>query len=631
MDVLDHTEYGNNKKQNTTVLLLSAVAFCLLLLRPLRTSWILAPTITAGLLYIGITAADNRRMKSAERIKEIPLAYACVVTAFLAFVFSVVWLRTRKLVSLDFFRWMDAAPILAAALVGAIGAVPFVRTMLNGISTSFMNRTASENLENGFKLNGEDRRLLVSTAIIAISLCSMCSPLYPFNDWVDANCFFTVGKSMLYGIVPYRDLYEQKGPLLYALYALTYPVSHTSFIGAWILEIIAAYFFLELSYRTFFIICGRKSPLFILLTAAIVYSVPAFLKGGSAEEFCLPLVMYTCYVGVCCVVQNRNMTGKEALLIGLTSGAVLWVKYSLLGVYIGFILIPAWRMIRSSQIGRLIRLLLIILGGVVLAAIPVLLYFAYNGALWDLWEVYFYNNIFIYGKASSVWRTLRGLLSGAASMLTYNDATVLIVLFALISFWKTEMRAMAIYLFLTFSFAFGMIYAGGINLKYYSEILCVFVPIGLAQLMRILPQIEMKKDQRKIIRVVLPLLFSIALLGTENHKMLMQRRDEMPQYIFARTISETPNATLFNYGALDIGLFTTADIVPSTRYFCMLNLPSEEMVQEMEHYMADGVTDYIVSRGLELDSPCYELIETVYFTDDGTEYPYYLYKNKELA
>ena len=168
--MLDHTEHGNNKKQNTTVLLLSAVAFCLLLLRPLRTSWILAPIITAGLLYIGITAADNRRMKSAERIKEIPLAYACVVTAFLAFVFSVVWLRTRKLVSLDFFRWMDAAPILAAALIGAIGAVPFVRTMLNGISTSFMNRTASENLENGFKLNGEDRRLLVSTAIIAISL-----------------------------------------------------------------------------------------------------------------------------------------------------------------------------------------------------------------------------------------------------------------------------------------------------------------------------------------------------------------------------------------------------------------------------------------------------------------------------
>jgi hypothetical protein len=61
----------------------------------------------------------------------------------------------------------------------------------------------------------------------------------------------------------------------------------------------------------------------------------------------------------------------------------------------------------------------------------------------------------------------------------------------------------------------------------------------------------------------------------------------------------------------------------------MLNLPSEEMVAEMEHYMRDGVTDYIVSRGLEVDSPCYRLLQTAEFTDNGTLYPYYLYGRTE--
>ena len=111
--------------------------------------------------------------------------------------------------------------------------------------------------------------------------------------------------------------------------------------------------------------------------------------------------------------------------------------------------------------------------------------------------------------------------------------------------------------------------------------------------------------------------------------MLFHKRAEMPQFVFAETLKDSPDATLFNYGALDIGLFTTADIVPSTRYFCMLNLPSEEMVAEMERYMADGVTDYIVSRGLEVESPCYTLLQTVYFPDNGTLYPYYLYKRSE--
>ncbi len=30
-------------------------------------------------------------------------------------------------------------------------------------------------------------------------ICSKSSPLYPYNDWVDVNCFFTMGRSMLHG------------------------------------------------------------------------------------------------------------------------------------------------------------------------------------------------------------------------------------------------------------------------------------------------------------------------------------------------------------------------------------------------------------------------------------------------
>lgn len=63
-------------------------------------------------------------------------------------------------------------------------------------------------------------RLLFSllAAGAALAVCSKSSFLYPLNDWVDVNCFFTVGRGMLHGLVPYRDLYEQKGT--YYLYRL---------------------------------------------------------------------------------------------------------------------------------------------------------------------------------------------------------------------------------------------------------------------------------------------------------------------------------------------------------------------------------------------------------------------------
>lgn len=73
--------------------------------------------------------------------------------------------------------------------------------------------------------------LSILAAAGVLLFCTKSSPLYPTNDWVDTNCFFTVGKSMFEGRVPYLDIYEQKGPLLYFLYGLCYLVSPTSFLG----------------------------------------------------------------------------------------------------------------------------------------------------------------------------------------------------------------------------------------------------------------------------------------------------------------------------------------------------------------------------------------------------------------
>lgn len=38
---------------------------------------------------------------------------------------------------------------------------------------------------------------------------------------------------MMNGKVLYRDIYEQKGPLLYVVYGLAWLISHDSFIGAY--------------------------------------------------------------------------------------------------------------------------------------------------------------------------------------------------------------------------------------------------------------------------------------------------------------------------------------------------------------------------------------------------------------
>ena len=89
---------------------------------------------------------------------------------------------------------------------------------------------------------------LLASAVLLL-LCSQCSPLYPTNVWVDANCLLTVGRVMKDGGVLYRDIYEQKGPTLYLINMLAAYIADTSFLGVYVMEVLLAAFFLFFSYK----------------------------------------------------------------------------------------------------------------------------------------------------------------------------------------------------------------------------------------------------------------------------------------------------------------------------------------------------------------------------------------------
>lgn len=108
--------------------------------------------------------------------------------------------------------------------------------------------------------------------------------LYPLNNGSDIQCFFTVGKGMMHGLVPYRDLVEQKGPLLYFLYGLASLVSSRSFFGVYLLEILSYTFFLFYSYKivTLFFQPAVSNYFYIAapLMALVSFVSPSFFTAG---------------------------------------------------------------------------------------------------------------------------------------------------------------------------------------------------------------------------------------------------------------------------------------------------------------------------------------------------------------
>ena len=96
------------------------------------------------------------------------------------------------------------------------------------IPSSYFKTESPKN--DSFKWTIKTVAVLGITAVGMITLCSKSSPLYPFNDWVDSNVYMTMGRAMLDGGIPYRDLYEHKGFIVYAIHALAAFVSSTSFL-----------------------------------------------------------------------------------------------------------------------------------------------------------------------------------------------------------------------------------------------------------------------------------------------------------------------------------------------------------------------------------------------------------------
>ena len=94
------------------------------------------------------------------------------------------------------------------------------------------------------------------TAAALITLFSRSSFLYPFNNWADTNVYMTMGREMLRGAVPYRDLFDHKGLLWYFLYMAANLISRKTFLGLYLIELFSFSIFLFYSWKLLDLFCS---------------------------------------------------------------------------------------------------------------------------------------------------------------------------------------------------------------------------------------------------------------------------------------------------------------------------------------------------------------------------------------
>lgn len=473
------------------------------------------------------------------------------------------------------------------------------------------------------------------TAVLVITLASKNSPLYCFNDWWDANAFMSVGKSWLEGIIPYRDLFEQKGPILYLIYLLASLVSKTSFIGVYILEIISLIITLIFVSKiiNLFVKNINYNYLGIIIFAFSSVLLKTFGHGGSAEEFTIPLFMISLYYFIRYMKFNYEINNKTILLNGIIAGIVLWIKYSLLGFWFFFAASIFIIYVLKKEYLKAFYSSLLYLLGMFIVIIPILIYFYLNHAINDLVNVYFLVNINSYSSNNSIFGKILNAITLSLYNLISNPIYLLLIVIPLIVLFFTRKKlfnklSVGI-LFIAIMLTSMGTYIGGSAYFYYGYIITAFNIIGILFIINYLKTKNIKLPRKYVYLSMLIFALILTLLN-DNTKYMFWQESDYAQYEFKEIIEKTDNPTLLNYNCLDIGLYTTTGITPQYYYFMKNNISREnypEMYNEQERYIKESKPMFVVTKKKEkILEDDYFLIKEHAQVYEHRTVTYYLYK-----
>ncbi len=440
------------------------------------------------------------------------------------------------------------------------------------------------------------------TTLITLLLTTKNSPLYAFNDWMDANAFFTVGKSMMHGLIPYKDIFEQKGPFLYLLYGIGYLISHKSFLGIFIIELIVFTIGLYYLYKTLTIFISTKSSLIILpLFTAILTTSKAFTHGGSVEELCLAFFFISLYYFFK-HFKVQNLTKKEMFINGIIAGLVLLSKYTLLGFWIGFTFsIFIDYLLKKDWKNAIIYPLILLLGMFIPFGI-FSIYFLINHGFIAFFKNYFIINITSYSDNKLTFlEKIHELFDGFFNSLYTNPIMFYLLLSTPILIWKLDCNKRTKLLFLLIILITILGAFWGLKFyRYYVLIILLFGSISLLTIFNLYDEF-IKNIPWKIYTIILAIIIMLINLfayDNANYKdYLFKGKDYFYQYEYAKILEDYDNATLVNMGFLDCGLYTVTDMVPTTYFFQKHNFSYRQFpanIDSFKKYIKNKTTTHIV-------------------------------------
>ncbi len=251
------------------------------------------------------------------------------------------------------------------------------------------------------------------SALFLLIISNGTSPANPYY-LADSSAFYLVGRGILHGLAPYRDIFDHKGPLLYCIYAL----------GEWLIPGKSGVFLLQaastggaftLLYRFFRLYAGILATCLLLALSAI--GIAACIgEGALTEEWSLPLSLLPLYLVVRHLTLRgtaESLSGHIWLLTGLCCAAHFLLRVNNASPVCGLVLALSLILLLKGQIAKLSKGLLLFGAGLLLPLLLSLFLLAQADVLGDFVQSYLSYNFAYLGYHSTGKSAANYLLLGS--------------------------------------------------------------------------------------------------------------------------------------------------------------------------------------------------------------------------
>lgn len=228
--------------------------------------------------------------------------------------------------------------------------------------------------------------LFLVSIVFLLAFSLWTSPLYRHWYGCDASFFSMVGRGIIQGRVPYKDFFDLKGPYFFLIEALG-QFLHKDRLGVFLIQILFLFFSLVFIKKLAELYLSPKKAAIVLLVFLLAH-ISTLWGGNTLEEFCLPLNLLCPYL----VAKHLKKDGLPiwqlpkhiAIIIGACLGIIAFSKITAAAPILGITCAIIFLSLINKHYQNFFSFLIFFLLGILIAVLPLFLYFGYHGAIGEM-------------------------------------------------------------------------------------------------------------------------------------------------------------------------------------------------------------------------------------------------------